>query len=74
VVSAALKLNEELRIFSRARFLTERAMLERLGVTEVCYEEAEAAVGIAELLLRSEGADDARVAAEARRIREEFTG
>jgi hypothetical protein len=39
------------------------------GVTEVRYKEAEAAVGLTEMLLRSEGADDARVAQEARRIR-----
>jgi CPA2 family monovalent cation:H+ antiporter-2 len=34
----------------------------------------QAAVGLAEMLLRSEGAGDARIAEEARRIREEFSG
>jgi CPA2 family monovalent cation:H+ antiporter-2 len=45
-------------------------MLEKLGVTRVCYEEAEAAVGIAEMLLQDEGASDARIKEEVMRIRE----
>lgn len=56
-------------LFSRARYLTERAQLERIGVTEACYEEAEAAAGLAELLLRAEGAPEHRVRSEVIQIR-----
>jgi CPA2 family monovalent cation:H+ antiporter-2 len=58
VIVAARKINADLKVFSRARYLTERETLERLGVSEVCYEEAEAAVGLSRLLLRGEGADE----------------
>jgi monovalent cation:H+ antiporter-2, CPA2 family len=70
VIMAARRLNAELKIFSRARYLTERESLERLGVTEVCYEEAEAAVGLAKLLLRGEGADEERIRESMARLRD----
>ena len=41
-------------------------------MTAVCYEEAEAAVGLSELLLRAEGAPMARIQEEGDRIRAEF--
>jgi len=73
IVGTARNLNENVIIYSRARYITERAMLEKIGVSKVCYEEAEAAVGIAEMVLRDEGADDARVKEEVAHIREQFT-
>jgi CPA2 family monovalent cation:H+ antiporter-2 len=63
VLVAARQLNENIKIFSRAHYLTEREALEELGVTEICYEEAEAAVGLSRLILTEEGADDERAAA-----------
>jgi len=72
VIMAARRLNPNLKLFARARYLTERESLEKLGVTEVCYEEAEAAVSLAKLLLRSEGAEESAVSAEVRKLRESF--
>lgn len=57
VIVAARQLNPDIRIFSRAHYLAERETLEEFGVTEVCYEEAEAALGLARLLLAEEGKD-----------------
>ncbi|MCL2283613.1 MAG: cation:proton antiporter [Fibromonadales bacterium] len=72
IVSAARNLNENVKVYSRARYITEREMLETLGVSQVCYEEAEAAVGIAEMVLREEGADNNRIIEEIANIREKF--
>ena len=72
VITSARRLNGSIKVFSRARYLTERSVLEGLGVTEVCYEEAEAAVGLSKLLLRSEGADEARIGKAIAALREGF--
>jgi CPA2 family monovalent cation:H+ antiporter-2 len=69
VVLAARELNSDLKVFVRARYLEERAWLEEIGVTQVCYEEAEAAIGLASLLLEEVGADENRIRAERKRIR-----
>lgn len=72
VILEARRLNPDLRILVRARYLHEKQALEDLGVTAVSYEEAEAAVGLSELLLRAEGAPEARIQSEGDRIRTEF--
>jgi hypothetical protein len=46
--------------------------LKEIGATEVCYEEAEAAVGLAVLLLREVGAGEEHIRAETDRIRAEL--
>lgn len=38
-----------------------RAWLEEIGASEVCFEEAESAIGLATLLLREAGADEDRI-------------
>jgi len=73
IAGTARDLNENIIIYSRARYITERAMLEKVGVSKVCYEEAEAAVGIAEMLLEDEGAEDIRIKEEVAAIREKFS-
>ena len=72
VIIEARRLNADLNIIVRAHYLTEKKALADLGVTAVAYEEAEAAVGLSELLLRAEGAAQAKIDAEAERIRSEF--
>lgn len=72
VITTARALNPKIKILVRARYLAERRELERLGADAVCYEEAEAAVGLAELLLEEVGADQARIRAEAEKIRRRF--
>jgi monovalent cation:H+ antiporter-2, CPA2 family len=68
-VIAARELNPELKVFVRARYLGERAWLEEIGVTDVCYEEAETALGLASMLLKEVGADEQRIRTELHRIR-----
>jgi monovalent cation:H+ antiporter-2, CPA2 family len=68
-VIVARELNPRLKVFVRARYLGERAWLEEIGATEVCFEEAEAAIGLATLILREMGADEERVGLELRRTR-----
>jgi monovalent cation:H+ antiporter-2, CPA2 family len=72
IVIAARELNPELKIFVRARYVAERAWLEEIGVTEVAYEEAEAACGLGSLLLHEVGATDEQIDAEMDRIRRSF--
>jgi CPA2 family monovalent cation:H+ antiporter-2 len=69
IVIVARELNPDIKVFVRARYLEERAWLEEIGASEVCFEEAEAAIGLATLLLREVGAEDDRVRQEIRRIR-----
>ncbi|WP_428305985.1 cation:proton antiporter [Lacipirellula sp.] len=72
VIISAKELNNELKVFARARYLKERAWLEEVGATQICIEEAETAVGLAKLLLSEVGADPERVACEVRRIQQEL--
>ena len=72
VIQAARRMNAELKIMTRARYLGERQALSEMGVDAVVYEEVEAAVGLTELLLRAEGTAEESIDAETRRIREEF--
>jgi len=72
VVTTAKELNEGLRIFVRARYLAERALLEDVGATAVAFEEAEAAVALARFLLDDVGVGRERIEAEAARIRDEL--
>jgi CPA2 family monovalent cation:H+ antiporter-2 len=72
VIITARELNENIRVFARARYLKERAWLEEVGATEICIEEAETAVGLAVLLLNEVGADQERIRAEIKKLHEEF--
>jgi CPA2 family monovalent cation:H+ antiporter-2 len=72
VTITAKELNPGLKIFVRARYINERAWLEELGVTQVCTEEAETALGLATLLLQEVGADQKRVRKEIGRVQEEL--
>jgi monovalent cation:H+ antiporter-2, CPA2 family len=55
VVAAARNLNPDLRILVRARYLSEREDLEQAGATAAVFEEAEAAVALARLVLADTG-------------------
>lgn len=71
-IMTAKEMNNELKVFTRARYLRERAWLEEVGATEICTEEAETAIGLARLLLREMGADESRLRAEIDRIHMEM--
>jgi monovalent cation:H+ antiporter-2, CPA2 family len=70
VIVAARALNPEIHIFTRARYLSERAWLEEMGATNICIEEAETAIGCAIRLLGEVGADSDRIQKEIQEIRE----
>jgi CPA2 family monovalent cation:H+ antiporter-2 len=55
VIAAARLLNPNMRILARARYLGEREELERAGVAGAVFEEAEAAVALARLVLADTG-------------------
>ena len=73
VVATARVINPGIKIFTRARYLAERAMMEDAGATAVSYEEAEVAVSLAGFLLKEIGAKDVEVEREAERIRGELS-
>jgi len=55
IVTAARSQSETLRIVVRARYLREREELERSGATSAIFEEAEAAVSLARMVLADTG-------------------
>lgn len=55
IVTAGRNLNEHLRIVVRARYLREREELEQSGVNAAVFEEAEAAVALARVVLAGTG-------------------
>lgn len=65
IVAAARHLNEHARILVRAHYLRERSDLEQAGATAAVFEEAEAAVALARLVLTGtgvhQGAADAKI-------------
>jgi CPA2 family monovalent cation:H+ antiporter-2 len=71
MIAAARQHNPACRILVRARYLRERAELEQVGTSDVCFEEVEAAVALTSLVLRDLGADSARIGAHAARVRED---
>jgi CPA2 family monovalent cation:H+ antiporter-2 len=56
IVAAARNLNPKIKIFVRARYLREREELEQVGATAAVFEEGEAAVALARLVLADSGA------------------
>jgi monovalent cation:H+ antiporter-2, CPA2 family len=71
IVEARLQ-NPEIKILVRARYLSEQALLEEIGATAVCYEEAEAAVALAAFLLQEICAAPSRIEVETNKIRKQF--
>ena len=63
LIVAAKLINPAIKVFVRARYIKERAWLEEVGVTQVCTEEAETALGLAMLLglrMRGRGTGEAQ--------------
>jgi mannitol/fructose-specific phosphotransferase system IIA component (Ntr-type)/voltage-gated potassium channel Kch len=69
IVAVARSLNPDLKIFVRARYLREREELEQAGTSAAIYEEAEAAVALARLVLIDAGAGRERIDRAVRDIR-----
>jgi CPA2 family monovalent cation:H+ antiporter-2 len=69
IVSMARNLNRDLKVFVRARYLREREELEQAGASAAIFEEAEAAVALARLVLLDAGAGRERIDRAVRDIR-----
>jgi CPA2 family monovalent cation:H+ antiporter-2 len=72
LIVAAKLINPQIKVFVRARYIAEKQELAQAGADGACYEEAEAAVALAKLVLFDRGADPETVRREAVRIRQEF--
>lgn len=55
LITAARQMNPDLRILVRSRYLTEARDLEEAGANGICIEEEEAAVALAQAVLRETG-------------------
>jgi hypothetical protein len=64
-----MKINPDLHVFARARYLKERAWLDEMTR---CIEEPETAIGLAILLLHEMGAEGRRIQQEIQNIRAEL--
>lgn len=69
IVAAARDRNRHARILVRARYLRERADLEQAGATAAVFEEAEAAVALARLVLADTGAHEQVAASRVQDLR-----
>lgn len=69
VVAAARNLNPKVKTFVRAHYMRERGELEHVGATAAIFEEAEAAVALARLVMADAGARRESVEAAVRDIR-----
>jgi CPA2 family monovalent cation:H+ antiporter-2 len=72
LIVAAKLINPDVKVFVRARYVAEREELEQAGADAAVYEEAEAAVALARLVLADRGADRDTVRRESIRIRQQF--
>ncbi|MCZ2344114.1 MAG: cation:proton antiporter [Bacteroidales bacterium] len=69
IVSAARGMNPKMKTFVRAHYLREREELEFVGATAAIFEEAEAAVSLARLVLADTGAGRESIERSIRDIR-----
>jgi mannitol/fructose-specific phosphotransferase system IIA component (Ntr-type)/Trk K+ transport system NAD-binding subunit len=69
IVSLARNLNSDLKIFVRARYFREQEELDQVGATAIIFEEGEAAVALARLVLADTGAGRDSIERSVRDIR-----
>ncbi|RYG86195.1 hypothetical protein EON77_04245 [bacterium] len=72
LIAAAKLINPEIKVFVRARYLSEGESLEQVGADAARYEEAEVALALARLVLADQGADDETVQRETIRVRQQM--
>jgi CPA2 family monovalent cation:H+ antiporter-2 len=72
LIAAAKLINPEIKVFVRARYIAEKEELTQVGADGAVFEEAEAAVALARLVLFDRGADQETVRRESTRIRQQF--
>ncbi len=72
-VASARHANENIRILVRARFLREQDALTQVGANAAIFDESEAAVALARLVLNETGTTDgAEIDRDAQRLRRQF--
>src|SRR3954465_2611795 len=72
LIAATKLIKPAIKVFVRAHYIAEREELNQAGADSAVYEEAEAAVALARMVLLDQGADRDTVRNETARIREEF--
>jgi len=72
LITAAKLINPEIKVFVRARYLAEKDELVQAGTDAAIYEEAEASVALARLVLFDRGLNEADIRRETTRIRQEL--
>jgi monovalent cation:H+ antiporter-2, CPA2 family len=72
LIAAAKLINPDVKVFVRARYIREREELEQVGADAVCFEEVEAAVALAKLVLSNRGKDADVIRRETTRIRQQL--
>jgi CPA2 family monovalent cation:H+ antiporter-2 len=72
LIAAAKLINPQMKVMVRSRYIAEREDLEQVGADVMVYEEAEAAVALARVVLADRGALPDDIRRETLRIRQEF--
>ena len=72
LITAAKLINPDIKVFVRARYLEEQTELVQAGTDAAIYEEAEASVALARLVLFDRGLSEADIRRETTRIRQEL--
>lgn len=73
LIASAKLINPTMKVWVRARYIADRAELAQVGADGACYEETEAAVALAKLVLQDHGADAATIRRETMRIRKRYS-
>ena len=73
IVATALSLNPDIKIILRAHYLSEQNNLTQSSISAVVYEELEAAVALADTLLKEMGVEEDTVKEKVEAIRNELT-
>jgi CPA2 family monovalent cation:H+ antiporter-2 len=69
LITAAKLINPAIKVFVRARYMSEREELEQAGVDGASFEEAESAVALATIVMSHRGHEPRRIRREATHIR-----
>ena len=72
LIASAKLINPAIKVFVRARYVSEQAELTQIGADAAAYEEVEVAVALSRLVLADRGADDEKIRQETRRIRRDL--
>jgi CPA2 family monovalent cation:H+ antiporter-2 len=72
LIASAKLINPNIKVFVRAHYVSESSDLKQVGADASCFEEAEAAVALAKLVLFDRGASDEIIRRETTRIRQEL--